>query len=74
MCKDEEKPIQKGDILYFSSDKETAHHATIISDVKEDTIFFSSHSEPFLSKNIIDGLADLKGGTFYIIRINDKNI
>lgn len=72
-CEEESNPIQKGDLMFFSNDNETAHHATLIHDVNENGIYFSSHSEPFINKNLVDAMEDSSGETFFIVRIKDKN-
>ena len=60
--------IQTGDLLYFSTDGLTVHHATIITTVTDNMIYFAGHT----SSQYDCSLADKMGSeTIFIVRICD---
>lgn len=60
--------VQPGDLLYFSNDGATMHHATIVSKVSNGEIYFAAHSNPQFDCSLSSKIGK---ETIYIIRIYD---
>ena len=61
--------VQKGDLLYFSSDGVNAYHATIVSKVENGMIYYAAHSQPRYDQPLEDSM---ETNTIFIVRINDN--
>lgn len=71
-CNAEGKPLQKGDLLYFShkgQGEDGVHHASMISYTDGNCIEFTAHTDSQFNENIA-GHLDIDD--IYIIRIQDK--
>ena len=71
-CNAEGKPLQKGDLLYFShkgEGEDGVHHASMISYTDGNCIEYTAHTDPQFNENIA-GHLDIDD--IYIIRIQDK--
>ena len=60
--------VQPGDLLYFSRDGITAHHATIITKVENGMIFFGAHTSPQFDCPLSEKIGS---ETIFIIRIDN---
>ncbi len=74
-CNDQGKPIHVGDLMYFADDnKGGVHHATIISKLDEQMIYYSAHTGNCLDKSLSAGFDDNPNdGYVYIIRLKNCN-
>lgn len=61
--------IQQGDLLYWSSaDADDIYHATIISKVDDEMIYYAGNTQRQFDQSLADSLGN---STVYIIRINN---
>ncbi len=60
--------IQKGDLLYWSNDGETVHHASMISTVTNNDIKYTAHSDPYYDESLNEKIGS---ETVFIVRMND---
>jgi cell wall-associated NlpC family hydrolase len=60
--------IQPGDLLYFAPDGETVHHATIITKVDNNKIYYAGHTNSAFDKPLSEGIGN---DTVFIVRIRD---
>ena len=60
--------VRPGDLLYFSSDGETAYHATMVSKVENGMIYYTAHSRSRFDSPLSDTLGE---STVLIVRIRD---
>ena len=67
----ETENIQKGDLMYFFDENGNVHHATIISGINENGIFFSGNTKRRFNYPLVNAFLDGENGV-YIIMINDE--
>lgn len=66
---DPENPIKVGDVMYLKWDKDYPHHATIISKIKDDMIYYAAHTDAYDEKPLSAFFNGDKSGTAYILKI-----
>lgn len=66
---DPENPVKVGDVMYLKWDKDYPHHATIISKIEDDVIYYAAHTDPYAEKSLFDFFDGNKNGTAYILKI-----
>lgn len=66
---DSEKPVKVGDIMYLQWDKDYPHHATIISKIENDMIFYAAHTNSQEKKPLSEFFDNNKNGIAYILKI-----
>ena len=64
-----EKPVKIGDIMYLQWDKDYPHHATIISKIENDMIFYAAHTNSQEKKPLSEFFDNNKNGIAYILKI-----
>ena len=65
--------IQPGDLMFFANkENRIVHHATIITDVDENEIYYSAHTGPRKDEKLSDGHLDYE--MVFIIRIRDDAV
>ena len=62
--------VQKGDLLYwdFEGDKKI-NHATILTAVTNDAIFYGGHTGPAERNNLVGILANYPNGMVYVVKM-----
>ena len=60
--------MQPGDLLYFSKNGISAHHATIVTKVDGSMIYYAGHTSPAFDKPLSSGIGS---ETVFIIKVND---
>ncbi len=66
---DSENPVKVGDVMYLKWDKDYPHHATIISRIENDMIFYAAHTSPQDYKSVAEFFKEYKNGNVYILKI-----
>ena len=66
---DAENPVKVGDIMYLKWDKDYPHHATIISKIEDDMIFYAAHTESRKEEKLSNFFNNNKNGVAYILKI-----
>lgn len=64
-----ENPVKVGDVMYLKWDKDYPHHATIISKIEDDMIFYAAHTSPQDYKSVAEFFKEYKNGNAYILKI-----
>lgn len=64
-----EKPVKVGDIMYIQWDKDYPHHATIISKIENDMIFYAAHTNSQEKNPLSEFFDNNKNGIAYILKI-----
>ena len=64
-----ENPVKVGDIMYLQWDKDYPHHATIISKIENNMIFYAAHTNSQREKPLSEFFDDNKNGMAYILKI-----
>lgn len=62
--------VRPGDAMYFYNEEEGVHHATVISKVDDNTIYYSGNTVNRFDQDI-DDVIDNESGVL-IVRINDE--
>ena len=55
--------------MYLKWDKDYPHHATIISKIKDDMIYYAAHTDAYDEKPLSAFFNGDKSGTAYILKI-----
>lgn len=66
---DPENPVKVGDVMYLKWEKDYPHHATIISKIKDDIIYYAAHTDAYDEKPLSAFFNGDKSGTAYILKI-----
>ena len=61
--------IENGDLLYFVKKNGAVHHATIITDIEDNVLKYSAHTEARRDEKVTEGL--LQKETIYVIRLKE---
>ena len=62
-------PVRVGDIMYLQWDKDYPHHATIISKIENDMIYYATHTNPRKEEPLSNFFEENGDSKAYILKV-----